>query len=147
MQESDASYSDADKEEDKSSSLTGLQSKVEVSCCFMCHTWLLLLCAVVILSDTNNFCGFLLLPTILLQSPLYPPPLSSPLQVPGRGDRRSSAGGRTRSANSSLILRAVADAHRSVTSSKRTSAHLQQEEHSSSSSKGKKPKVGVTRDT
>ena len=79
--------------------------------------------------------------------PLYPPPLSSPLQVPGRGDRRSSAGGRTRSANSSLILRAVADAHRSVTSSKRTSAHLQQEEHSSSSSKGKKPKVGVTRDT
>uniref|UniRef100_A0A6A7FXI2 Zinc finger CCCH domain-containing protein 14 n=1 Tax=Hirondellea gigas TaxID=1518452 RepID=A0A6A7FXI2_9CRUS len=70
--------------------------------------------------------------------------VQSKVEVTGR-DRRtnSAAGGKTRAPNTSLILRAVADAHRSVTTTssapKRTSTHLH-DEHKPSS---KKPKMEV----
>ncbi|KAA0193108.1 hypothetical protein HAZT_HAZT006961 [Hyalella azteca] len=71
--------------------------------------------------------------------------LQSKVEVTGR-DRRagSSRGSSTRAPNTSLILRAVADAHRSVTSAKRTSSQLDEPpQHKSSSRPAKKPMLEV----
>ncbi|KAF2368954.1 Zinc finger CCCH-type [Trinorchestia longiramus] len=74
--------------------------------------------------------------------------LQSKVEVTGRERRtassHNSSSGR-RAPNSALILRAVADAHRSVTSAKRTSAQLldDQTHHKASSKSSKKPKLEV----